>query len=225
MIVKRFAQLVACLLALAGLLAGCRAPHREAAEQNVQLMSKDAQLARLQEQVGKLEDRIAELEAQVKTLQGLGEKRLSVVFHPHRIELGKMTSGFRGSDPSSDAGVRVFVRPVDEQGSTLKAAGDVRVELFDLANPADQQFLGACTYAADQMGKYWMSASFANQYAFECPWPAHPPVHSEVTVRVVFVDYLTGQTLTAQTVVKVKPPAAIGESGPAGSAPAQTHQP
>lgn len=214
---NRHAQFGTCALAAALLLAGCQAPHRQAAEQNVELTDKQAQVSRLQDQVAKLKSQINELESQIATLQGLGEKRLDVVFHPQRIELGKMNSGFREAGQSADAGVRVFVRPVDEQGSTIKAAGDVRVELFDLANPADRQYLGFCSYPADQVSKYWVTA-FASQYAFECRWPGTPPAHPEVTVRVVFVDYLTGKTLTAQAVVKVKPAPAAKESAPASKA-------
>jgi hypothetical protein len=156
----------------------------------VQLTGKEAQVSRLQDQVAGLDARVAELESQVATLQRLGDKRLDVIFHPHRIELGKMSGGFREDDQTSDAGVRVFVRPIDAQGATLKAAGDVKIELFDLAAGPGRQFLGACQYGADQMSKYWMSAGFVNQYAFECRWPGDPPTHPDVTINVTFVDTL-----------------------------------
>jgi outer membrane murein-binding lipoprotein Lpp len=190
--------------AAAALLAGCRAPSRQAAQENVELTGQRAQVDRLQRQVSSLEAQNAELEAQVKTLQGLGEKRLDSLFYPHRIELGKMSAGFREDEEWGDAGVRTYVRPVDEQGATLKAAGEVTIELFDLANPPEAQSLGACHYYPQSLARNWVSAGFVNQYMFECRWPRKPPEHPDVTVRVLFVDYLTGKMLTAQAVLKVK---------------------
>jgi hypothetical protein len=197
---------VAVLLMVAGVLAGCRAPHRDLAAKNVELAGKENQVDRLRGRVSQLETRVQELEAQVKTLQGLGEKRLDVIFHPQRIELGRCI-GIRNEDQEWDSGVRVYLRPIDDQGSTLKAAGEVKIQMYDLAAAQDEQSLGQCTYPAQDAGKYWVSAGFVNQYVFECRWEKKP-AHNEVTVRAVFVDYLTGKSLTAQAVVKITPPAA-----------------
>ncbi len=200
---KVLAHIVLVAIA-AAMLAGCKAPHREAAQENVELAGSRAQTERLQDQTAHLQARIDELEGQVKTLQELGDKRLSLIFHPYRIEVSSKSAGLREANVTFDSGVRVYVRPVDEQGSTLKAAGAVKIELFDLASSAGEQNLGTCNYPVEQIAKYWLDSGFVNQYMFECRWQ-RPPAHNEVTARVVFTDYITGRSFTEQRVIKVAP--------------------
>ena len=69
------------------------------------------------------------------------------------------------------------------------------------------------------MSRYWISGVSSTSTLSSAAGRATAD-HPDVTVRVVFVDYLTGKTLTAQTVVKANLPPAGGESGPAQSAPA-----
>ena len=56
-------------------------------------------------------------------------------------------------------------------------------------------------------GATWAFSGFmTNYYSFICPWKSSPPAHEEITVRVEFVDYLTGKSFTAQKTCKLQLP-------------------
>ena len=102
----------------------------------------------------------------------------------------------------------MYVKPIDQHGSVLKAAGQVTIELYDLAANPNENLIGKYEWTVDETAKRWFSGFVSYHYTFECPWPSSPPKHRQITVRVSFVDYLTGKTFTAQKLCKVNLPAA-----------------
>jgi hypothetical protein len=151
-----------------------------------------------------LESTSADQQKQVLQLQALGPGRLEKLFRVARIELSGYTAGYGGDEAGPDKGVRVLLNPVDDQGSVIKAAGDVTIQLYDLAAPPGANRLAEHSFPVDVIGKYWFSGAMTNHYAFECPWSAAPPLHSQITVRAVFVDYLTGRSFTTQRLCSVR---------------------
>ncbi len=174
----------------------------------------------LDQQVSELTDRVdtltqdlaaknAVVEAQrkqIETLQRLGDKRLAKLYHVTEIKLERLTGGADYDGKSGDDGVTVYVQPVDQDGHVIKAAGDLRIELFDLANPDGKRRIGEYRLDAEHARKHWHGRLMTNHYTIKCPWRAKPPVHDEITVRVEFTDYLTGRTFRAQKSVKIKRP-------------------
>ena len=145
----------------------------------------------------------AEKDRQIESLQALGGKRLDKIFHVQRIELGQYTGGADLDDRAGDDAVRVYLKPIDQDGATIKAAGSVTIELYDLAAPKGKKLIGTYTWTVDQAAKTWTSFVLYH-YKFDCKWKSGPPAHDDVTVRVAFVDYLSGKRFTAQTACKVK---------------------
>ena len=162
----------------------------------------------LRDENAALKARVAEQSKQIGSLQALGAKRLDKLFHVTRIELGRYTGGIDIDKKPGHDGVRVYVKPIDQHGSTLKAAGSVTVQVYDLALPAEKTLIGTYTWTVDQAAKMWKSGFVAYQYSFTCPWKTAPPRHRDLTVRVTFLDYLTGKTFTAQKLCKVDLPSA-----------------
>ena len=151
------------------------------------------------------QDALAEKDEQIRVLQALGPKRLDKLFHVRRIELSRHTSGVNlDGKPGHDA-IRVYLAPVDQHGSTIKAAGSVTIQLYDLAAKPKENLLGEYRWTVDEASKKW-SSFFLQHYTFTCKWKAGPPRHDTVTVRVEFTDYLTGKPLTAQKVCTVQLP-------------------
>jgi hypothetical protein len=99
----------------------------------------------------------------------------------------------------------VYLKPIDRDGHTLKAAGAVTVQLFDLSEGAARNLLERHDFSVAQAAGHW-SGFLASHYRFDCRWKAGPPTAKELTVRVTFTDYLTGRTFTAQKVVTIDPP-------------------
>jgi hypothetical protein len=164
-----------------------------------------------------------ELSDQVETLRRLGPDCLEKLFHVATIELGRHTGGVDlDGRPGHDA-IKVYLDPLDRQGSVIKAAGEVIIRLFDLAAPAEKNLIGEYAWNVEEMGKEWSGGFGVYRFSFVCPWKAGPPAHEEITVRVEFVDYLTGRRFTAQKACKVNlpPPDLAPASAPASQPQAE----
>lgn len=185
------------------LFAGCFKP-AEGPIADDQLAKANAQVGELTIQNRKLTDQIAQQDQRILSLLNLGDKRLDKLFHVKTIWLGDATGGFASDGREErDDSIKVYLQPMDADGSVIKAAGDVKIQVFDLAADPKNNLVGEFKWSVDQVGKNWASGMFSYHYSFVCPWKT-PPAHSELTVRVEFVDYLTGEHFSAQKVCKVK---------------------
>ena len=149
---------------------------------------------------------LSQRDEQILALQNLGDKRLDRLYTVRRISLASGTGGASTDDKPGDEAVKVNVAPIDQYGSVLKAAGSVKVQVFDLAALQGKNLLAECDYDPNAAAKNWVSGLFSSYYAFTLPLPAEPPAHSELTVRVEFTEYLTGKTFTTQQVIKIALP-------------------
>lgn len=194
-------------LALAGLFAaGCTYGNKQLDQARAELRQAREQNAKLTQQLEALQQTVADGQKQIQTLQGLGQKRMDLLFHVTGIKLGRYTAGVDVDGKAGDDGIRVYLRPVDRDGHAIKAAGAVTVELFDLAAKPDENLLARYDFSVEEIASYWSAGFMTYHYRFECPWKSHPPANPEVTVRAAFTDYFTGKSFTAQKVCKVKLP-------------------
>lgn len=194
-------------LALAACIAGCINGGDKSADLIQAVADRDREIDSLHRKIKSLDDALADRDRQIEQLQRLGAGRLEKLFVVTRIRLGRHTGGY-GSDPLRHEGIKVYLEPIDGDGSVVKAAGEVTIQLFDLTAGAGDTRLGAYEFALDDIGKYWYGGAFTNRYVFECPWGDRRPAQPEITVRAGFVDALTGKTFTAQTVCTVNLPPA-----------------
>jgi hypothetical protein len=208
------APTAAIALLLAALPWGCmdQQPPEPAADRQEQLR-QEAQ--GLREELAAARKRLAERDKQVSSLLALGDKRLEKLYVVQRISLGMATGGIDLDGKAGDEGVKVYLQPIDQHGSVLKAPGEVTIQLYDLAAPAKQNLVGECRFDLDETSKAWSSGFLTYHYSFTCRWKAAPPEHDEITVRVEFLDYLTGKTYTAQKPCKIERPVKPGRQGDA----------
>ncbi|RPI64583.1 MAG: hypothetical protein EHM48_00520 [Planctomycetaceae bacterium] len=139
----------------------------------------------------------------IQSLLGLGDKRLDKIFHTKSISLGAATGGVSTDGKDGHDAVKIYIQPMDQYGSVIKAPGEAKVQLFDLAAPLSQNLVGQCEMSVDQLAKNWAGGFFVYHYSFPCPFTTQPQ-HREITVRVVFVDYITGQEFSAQKTVQIQ---------------------
>lgn len=209
---RQIARCAMALLAGGCLLAGCQDPTVPLRKELVE--AKD-QLAKVQAQNTELQQQTRQQQEQVQSLQALGDKRLDAIPHVERIQIGEYSTGVGADANSGDKGVKVFVETVDQDGMALKAAGDVTVQLYDLAAPQAQNMVGQCIWPAEKARRQWTNGFLTQHFIFECPWTSAPK-HDEITARVEFVDYMTGKKFSAQRAVKV----ALGPASRPASQPA-----
>lgn len=189
--------MTACIM-----LAACTPPKPAAGPTATTL----TEIETLRVQDARLREQLRQRDQQILTLQALGEKRLAQLYTVKRIRIGASTGGANTDAKPGDDAIKVVVEPIDQHGSVLKAAGSVKVQVFDLAAPKATNLLAESCHDPNTVTDHWVSGFMGGYFTFTYPLPA-PPDHSELTVRIEFVEYLTGKTFTAQKVVKVDLPA------------------
>jgi len=190
------------LVAAAGWVAGCQ---NDFAALQTELQQLRQQAEKQKEESEFLKAEIQDKQKLIDTLRALGaDKRLEKLYLVKTLEMGRFTGGVSTDGKDGDNAIKVYLEPTDQTGSVIKAAGSVTVQLYDLAAPPNENLLRQFTYDVDEVAKHWYGGFGAYHYSFECSWGS-PPSHEELTVRVEFIDYLTGRTFSAQTVCKIKP--------------------
>lgn len=205
---KPLRALMAAPVAMAVLLGtgGCLfVPKQQLDQANEQLEQARGELRKLTESRDGLQAVVIDQQKQLRSLQRLGSARLEKLFHVEKIQLGRYTGPVDTDDDGSQDGIKVFLRPLDREGHTIKAAGDVKIRLFDLAADPNENLIGEYNWTAEKIADQWSGSFMTYHFSFVCPWKSGPPRHGEITVRVEFVDYLTGRNFAAQKVCKVKP--------------------
>jgi hypothetical protein len=163
------------------------------------------QVEKLQNDVAVKETVIQEQKKQIAALQQLGDKRLEKLYTVREIRVERLTGPANYDGKPGNDGITVYIQPIDRDGHVIKAAGAIRVELFDLANPDGKRRIGEYRLDVDHAGQAWYGRLMTNHYTLKCPWRVGPPAHDEITVRAEFTEYLTGKSFRAQHVVKLKP--------------------
>jgi len=171
------------------------------------LTPDQSEFRRLKDRNEALQNQIADLTEQVVTLQSFGDRRLSRLYQVQRIELGRHTGGIDLDDQPGDDAIKVYLKPIDQHGSVIKSAGQVRIRLFDLAADPPDNLVGEHQWSVEQVGKHWHGGFGAYHFSFECPLTGNPPAGREITVRLQFTDYLTGKSFSAQKLCKLAIPA------------------
>lgn len=197
--VSRFTP-AAFLCSLAVLAPACTyTPPPNLAAENERLR---ASLAETERRITELRVSLSEMEKRLQSARGLSDAQMANLILPEKIVIDPLSGpdDFDGK-PGND-GIAVYLKPVDRDGDTLKVAGDIRIELYDLANPAGGNLLGTCEFTAEQARGMWYGKLLTYHYTLKCPWQT-PPQHDEVTIRAVFTESLTQRVLTAQAVCRV----------------------
>ena len=197
------ARLTAGLL-LALSTAGCVSPtelqlRREIADLRDQVSAQDNKLAAQSAAIDGLNRQLA-------AARGISEDDLKKLFYPERLTIDSLSGGADYDDQPGDDGVTVFLRPIDREGDVVKVPGDITIQLYDLAAPPGRNLIGEYKIPVEQVAKLWHGKLMTNHYTIKCPWPHGAPEHTEITIRALFVDYLTKRVVSAQTTCQVELP-------------------
>jgi len=191
--------LIVCLLV--GVV-GCDGGDNEILwEQNRKLRQDNAglslEITQLQAEKKELETRI------LKVLPGLDtETRLANLVTVKKIEIAKRTGFYDKDNDGTKEKLIVYVRPIDEMGDCVKAAGEIEVQLWDLNRPAEKALLGQWQKGPGQLKKLWADTFMSSSYRLTFPVPDKiTGREGALTLKVSFIEYLTGATVKAQRVI------------------------
>jgi len=135
----------------------------------------------------------------------LSPDQLDQLFTTHGLKIGNLTGGDNpDSTKTTDTQLKVYVVPIDGDGTPIKAAGSFRVEAFDLDDPK-KPLIGSWSFDLNHSRALFFSQFLLYTYVLDCPWQS-APAHADLTVKITFDDALTGREFSEQVQAKVRPP-------------------
>ena len=177
----------ACLLAIFGCASRGQVELLESRLrlQEDQLLAQQAQLAAGEVDLHAARQEADLLRAQL-TAQGrhpLLPEQADVLFHATGIEFNSLVTGGldRDGQPGDDL-LNVLLMPHDADGEPVKLAGDIRLELLDLAAEENEQQLGVWDFSKEQSRDYWRRGLFGTGFLFDLTWQ-RPPLNGELLLR------------------------------------------
>ena len=147
-----------------------------------------------------------QLKEQLETLMGIDKPaRLEAISAVSSIELTNRC-GIYDKD-SNDTGKKktlvVYLRPIDDMGDCFKAAGAVKIELWNLNAKPAEALLSSWEIEPEKLKKRWSGSLLTSYYKLQFDVSSIlGSKEKELTLKAEFTDYLTGKILRAQRVVK-----------------------
>jgi hypothetical protein len=191
---------VICAMLIAG---GCGGRNR-ARETGQKVVSEETLLKGRLERAEKENER---LKKQVETLSELPlGKRAEAAYKVQTVRIGNYTNIYDENEDGKKETLIVYVSPIDETGDAVKAAGEVNIQLWDLSKSGNEALLAQWTLEPNELKKKWYSSMMSSKYRFTFDVGEvvknYDAGSEGLTVRVNFVDYLSGRTFTEQKVIK-----------------------
>ncbi len=182
--------------------AGCRQGHvQDSLWQQVSELSDET--TRLALDVQRLQEENTALTAQIETLSAIDQNiRMSALVVPETLRIGRHCGLYDKSKGNGEPDTLVvYLKPTDAEQDTIKAAGRVQVQLWNLA-AADNPKLKQWDISPEELKRLWGRGLFGAYYRLQLPLDgALEGDEKELNLRVQFTDYLTGRVLTDQRVI------------------------
>lgn len=195
---KRWVWIATLLLAATG----CRNDLQTSLWEQIKSLSEET--TELSLEIEQLRAKNAALTEQVNTLAAIDRDVLaSAMVVPHAVRIGRHSGLYDKSkmNQTPDSLV-VYLEPIDAAQDTIKAAGSVRVELWNLADANDEPKLKTWQVSAEELKHVWGRGLLGAYYRLRFPLEGVlSGDERELTIRVQFTDYLAGRVLTDQKVI------------------------
>ena len=183
-------------------LCGCQAGTDQKLWDQIRSLGKEK--TELKRTIASLQEENKDILKQNKKLADLGpDVRLEAFPQTQKIKLRSRTGLFDKDKDGIKETLAVYVQPFDAAGDTLKAAGAVEVQLWDLNRPNGRAMLKQWQVDHKQLQQLWVSTMMTNYYRLKFDVGSMLTGDEEgLTVKIVFTDYITGQVFREQTVIK-----------------------
>ncbi len=199
------------------LLAGCAqtVPAKKYFDLQLQAQTSKEQVSRLENQLADEQKTVRNLQQQVANVRGINMTELKELTAPVRISIESPSGGYTVDNKPGDAGIVLYIRPIDRDGDPIKAAGSLRVTLLDLSRPSEPKVISTYDFDPQTLSKMWYGRLLTNHYTVRCPWPpSGAPKTDKVTAVVEFTDLLTGRVFTTQEAFDITLPPKIAPTQP-----------
>ena len=146
-----------------------------------------------------------QLQNQVQVLSGLKpEVKVEKLYQLENVKIGRYTNLYDKDKDGKKEKLIVYLQPIDRNGDIIKAAGIVDVQFWDLNRKNGEALLGQWHVEPGPLKKLWFATIGSSNYRLTFD-VADKIEGSEgpLTVKVTFVDYLTGKVFKEQKVTKL----------------------
>jgi hypothetical protein len=165
------------------------------------LRQEKAELTRRLEQA---ETETGQLEKQIQVLAALPDHlKPENIYSLQRIRITRYTNFYDKDKDGKKEKLIVYVKPMDEHGDIIKAAGAVDVQLWDLNKESGEAILGKWHVKPEELKKLWFATLLTINYRLTFDITDKVDKFDEpLTVKVAFTDYLSGRVFEEQKVIK-----------------------
>lgn len=140
-----------------------------------------------------------QLAEQIKTLSAIREDDRIAPYRLDHINVVKYSNFYDKNDDGIREKFIVYVQVVDAEGDSLKAAGTVNVQLWNLNNLNGQALLGQWQVEPEDLKTMWFDTLTSSSFRLVFDTPEGLDILAEpLTIKATFTDYLTGQILRDQ---------------------------
>lgn len=188
--------LCSCLLVgvVIAFLTGCRP-----SSSNIALRKEKQTLLSQIEQLRRERDadraRLRSIERSSSTQPTVSQSLIERLYTAHGLRFSRVTGTWRATEGGASEMV-VHVVPTDQEGQTLKAAGQFAVSIFDLSNE-EAPLIGQREFTLEEARQAWHGQVMLFNYVLPIPLQREPQ-SDHVTVKVEFTDELTGRVITGE---------------------------
>jgi len=193
-----------CASTLLLLVAGCGIGSERKSPAVLKAEKLQQEKAALTGNVEQYQAEIAQLRAQIQALTALPKDQQANPYELTTIRIARISNFFDKDSNGTQEKLVVYLQPIDAEGDVFKAAGSVSVQLWNLNNPNGEALLGQWQVEPAELRKLWFD-SITSGYRLMFDRPKELTVFSEpLTIKVTFIDYLTGKSYRAQQVIEPK---------------------
>ncbi len=183
--------LVASCVGLALLVAvcGCRSCDRVESE----LRGRENEVRELRDELDRTSVYNQSLEQELRALRGeLGvgpDGHTPAAYPVQSVVLGRQTGGRSNTDCPGDDALQVQVEPKDPEGQSIKAPGQLLVQVQEITKEGIKRPLSSWAIPPEQMRRSWRSGLLTTGYVVNLPWKVWPSTEKlRVTAQFQLVD-------------------------------------
>jgi len=151
----------------------------------------------------KLSAEVAQLTKQVESLMGLNkDARTAALSTLRAVELLSKSGLYVNDTTKKKDKLVVYLKPIDDMGDAVKAAGEVNIELWNLNAKPETALIGQWKVSPEELKKKWTSSLMSTHYKLDFDVSDKlTGKEKELTLKTQFTDYLTGKVFKSQLVI------------------------
>ncbi|MEN6386985.1 MAG: hypothetical protein ABFD79_17535 [Phycisphaerales bacterium] len=185
-------------------LSGCQEKQKTEKQAKAQLTSQnEVKETKQTTSTAKLSAEVNQLKKQVESLMGLNkEARTEALSTLSAVQITERSGLYENEQTKKKDKLVVYLRPIDDIGDVVKAAGTVEIELWNLNAKPENAMVAQWKVSPEELKKKWTSSLLSNHYKLEFDTGSIlTGQEKELTLKVQFTDYLTGKVFKSQLVI------------------------